>query len=380
MIHRVLIAEFVSGGGLGDLRGGPAGRPIRDVDAVARGSVSDQSPFDCLLREGIAMRDALVEDVGLFADVFVVDPGRPTAIGKHTAAPASGPGESLGDGLGKDLGEGLGRRWLAQYHRLRCDAMIVVAPEIDGHLGQLIRDLRIGGATVLAPPNHVVEMASDKWLTAQWLERNNLPHPTTSLRLPNRRHDSDWISKPRDGCGSMNIRRWTANETDHDGGIGNNAGSADGNNLYQAYVDGQHVSVSIIGNGKHHHVLHPVTQRIDPVTFAYRGGGMMCGATISGQNKIDRARGLAQRVASAIGPFCGWIGVDMVLGSGSRGDDDANDDVIEINPRLTTSYVGLRRDCDVNLFRWMIDPESDPSAIDDIVWRGRANWSVELGV
>jgi predicted ATP-grasp superfamily ATP-dependent carboligase len=37
-------------------------------------------------------------------------------------------------------------------------------------------------------------------------------------------------------------------------------------------------------------------------------------------------------------PF-GYIGVDLVLGADPDGQDDH---VIEINPRLTTSYVGLR--------------------------------------
>ena len=34
----------------------------------------------------------------------------------------------------------------------------------------------------------------------------------------------------------------------------------------------------------------------------------------------------------------GWVGVDMILGSCDDGHDDR---VLEINPRLTTSFVGL---------------------------------------
>ena len=35
----------------------------------------------------------------------------------------------------------------------------------------------------------------------------------------------------------------------------------------------------------------------------------------------------------------GYVGVDLVLGRAPDGSEDA---VIEINPRLTTSYIGLR--------------------------------------
>jgi predicted ATP-grasp superfamily ATP-dependent carboligase len=46
----------------------------------------------------------------------------------------------------------------------------------------------------------------------------------------------------------------------------------------------------------------------------------------------------------------GYIGVDMVVGR-----SEAEDAVIEINPRLTTSYVGLRTICQENLAQAMLD-------------------------
>ena len=42
----------------------------------------------------------------------------------------------------------------------------------------------------------------------------------------------------------------------------------------------------------------------------------------------------------------GYFGVDLVLGAAADGSEDA---VIEINPRLTTSYIGLRRLARFNL-------------------------------
>jgi predicted ATP-grasp superfamily ATP-dependent carboligase len=41
-----------------------------------------------------------------------------------------------------------------------------------------------------------------------------------------------------------------------------------------------------------------------------------------------------------LAPTVGYVGVDLVLGEADDGKDDV---VIEVNPRLTTSYVGLRR-------------------------------------
>jgi len=47
----------------------------------------------------------------------------------------------------------------------------------------------------------------------------------------------------------------------------------------------------------------------------------------------------------------GYVGVDLVLGP----NDDGNEDwVIEINPRLTTSYIGLRVVAKANLAEAML--------------------------
>ena len=47
----------------------------------------------------------------------------------------------------------------------------------------------------------------------------------------------------------------------------------------------------------------------------------------------------------------GYFGIDMVLGDDADGSRDA---VIEVNPRFTTSYVGLRAAANVNLVAAML--------------------------
>ena len=52
-----------------------------------------------------------------------------------------------------------------------------------------------------------------------------------------------------------------------------------------------------------------------------------------------RATRLSDEAVRAVAGLQGYVGVDVVLGPARDGSLDA---VIEINPRLTTSYVGLR--------------------------------------
>jgi predicted ATP-grasp superfamily ATP-dependent carboligase len=61
----------------------------------------------------------------------------------------------------------------------------------------------------------------------------------------------------------------------------------------------------------------------------------------------ERAVDLATSAVRAGLPQAGgYLGVDLVLGRHPRGADDF---VIEVNPRITTSYVGLRAAYDTNL-------------------------------
>ncbi len=59
-----------------------------------------------------------------------------------------------------------------------------------------------------------------------------------------------------------------------------------------------------------------------------------------------RATELADRALEALPAALGYVGVDLVLGKAADGSEDY---VIEINPRLTTYYVGLRAASEDNL-------------------------------
>ena len=74
----------------------------------------------------------------------------------------------------------------------------------------------------------------------------------------------------------------------------------------------------------------------------------------------------AQRIAAAaidgLTGLFGYLGVDVVLG------DDGRDWAIEINPRLTTSYVGLRALAETNLAAAMLDMAHGKTP--DLRWHG----------
>jgi predicted ATP-grasp superfamily ATP-dependent carboligase len=93
--------------------------------------------------------------------------------------------------------------------------------------------------------------------------------------------------------------------------------------------------------------LAPCAQRLsDDGRFRYLGGKLPLAGGLAA-----RATTLATRALDAMPVAVGYVGVDLVLGRDPHGSEDV---VIEINPRLTTSYVGLRAAADVNLAQAMV--------------------------
>jgi predicted ATP-grasp superfamily ATP-dependent carboligase len=108
--------------------------------------------------------------------------------------------------------------------------------------------------------------------------------------------------------------------------------------ILQPYLGGRAVSVACLGG-----VPLPAAEQCLSTDgrFHYQGGRVPLPPSLA-----VRAQRLAARAVAAIPGLCGYVGVDLVLGEPTDGSNDA---VIEINPRLTTSYVGLRRLARCNL-------------------------------
>lgn len=68
-------------------------------------------------------------------------------------------------------------------------------------------------------------------------------------------------------------------------------------------------------------------------------------------NLAVRAERLARAAVAALPPVSGYFGIDLILGPATDGTQDV---VIEVNPRLTFSYVALRQLATSNLAAAML--------------------------
>jgi tyramine---L-glutamate ligase len=213
---------------------------------------------------------------------------------------------------------------------------LVVAPECDGLLAERCRWVEEEGGRLLGPSSAAVRLTGDKLELSRHLLARGVPTPPT-WPWPGEPPPSAFplVCKPRHGAGSQ-ATFLVRDEGELSRCVGRaRAEGWHGEMIVQPHVPGRAASVAFL-TGPGRRVALPAAEQIlsDDGRFHYEGGRL---PLPDGLNR--RARRLAERAAAAVEGLCGYVGVDLVLGEEA---DGSGDRVIEINPRLTTSYVGLR--------------------------------------
>jgi predicted ATP-grasp superfamily ATP-dependent carboligase len=223
------------------------------------------------------------------------------------------------------------------------DWTLVIAPEIGGVLTERCRRITALGGRPLASPPRLIELASDKHATAEHLRQAGVPAPKGIPFTLGERWPSDFsypaIWKPRDGAGSAGLRY-----VEHSGGAIPPPDGRPGR-LEEFQGPGTAASVAFLCGPEACIPLPPCGQQLDD-GFHYLGGWLPLAPALA-----RRATRLAQKAIQSLPEPLGYVGLDLVLG---RQEDGRGDVVIEINPRLTTSYIGLRAACRENLAEAML--------------------------
>jgi predicted ATP-grasp superfamily ATP-dependent carboligase len=304
---------------------------------VTGGGLWEEALPSSLARQGDMMARALLADLQRVPNVWVTtsrDRRLPPLSGVSVIAPASG----------EDA--------LALYSRgaRAADAAWPVAPETNGVLERLSsRTLELGKILLGCRPD-AVRLAASKHATAFALRAAGLPVvPTFAAGDRVAPLPGPWVVKPDDGVvcdGALLVTDWRAA-----------AGRlADGSRslVAQPWIAGQAVSLSLLCRDGDARLLSGNRQHIRIVDTR----PMLEGITV---NAIpDRDGTLAQlgrRIAAVIPGLWGYVGVDLVLA-------DAGPIVLEINPRLTTSYCGLRDVLGINPAALVLDGTLVPMEAD----------------
>jgi tyramine---L-glutamate ligase len=220
------------------------------------------------------------------------------------------------------------------------DQTLLIAPEFNDILAQRCRWVEEIGGRLLGPSAAAVGLTADKLLLSHHLHAAGVPTPARA-RLPGP-ISYPAVLKPRDGAGSQATFLVRNSE-----GLTRCSQQAvaegwHGELILQAFVPGTPASVAfLVGPGGCVPLLPAAQHLSDDGRFHYRGGSVPLSAEL-----CERAVAVAQRAVEAVPGLRGYVGVDIVLGE--------TDQVIEINPRLTTSYIGLSTLAETNLAEAML--------------------------
>ncbi|MCR4418685.1 MAG: ATP-grasp domain-containing protein [Clostridia bacterium] len=235
-----------------------------------------------------------------------------------------------------------------------CEAVVLIAPETGRRLEELTSLAERERKPVLGSTSLGVRKAADKAAAAGLLSRRGIPVPggrSFPLRAVREVAGSlcyPVVVKPLDGAGT------TATFLVRDGARLREAveqieaASAVSAFLVQDYVPGEAVSVSLLvlpGTGRclALSLNRQLVYLDERGVFRYRGVSVPYA-----HPQAQKALSLAARVPAALPGLAGYVGVDMVLGP-------AGPVVLEVNPRITDSWVALARVSKTNLAAALLD-------------------------
>jgi hypothetical protein len=228
----------------------------------------------------------------------------------------------------------------------RTDGVLLIAPELGDRLLERSRWVQRHGGRLLSPDPEFIELAADKSRTAQLLAGAGVGVPRARRLGPGEPLPADFplpaVLKPNDGVGSLETHLVTDQAEAR-----RLRACYPGLRRVEVFCPGLPVSVLAVCGPQRRLLLPACRQRItSDGQFHYLGGAFPLAAALS-----RRAGRLARQALAALPRTQGFVGVDMILG---EAEDGSRDVVLEVNPRLTTSYVGLRRATTSNLAAAML--------------------------
>jgi hypothetical protein len=237
------------------------------------------------------------------------------------------------------------------------DAIYVIAPETGQTLQSLVEISEKTGKISLNSESCAIEKAADKTVFYETIQKFTSTPKTVVLNLADGLKKAKQtiheelgypvVLKPADGVSCSGLS-FVTQETQLAKAVEKIcAESTSKRFIAQEFIHGEAGSVSLISTGKKAKALSLNKQNIilagSDASSSYEGG------VIPFDHRLKQeAFKAAEKVADAFPGLKGYIGVDLVL-------TENKSFIVDFNPRLTTSYVGLRRAANFNVAEAIIN-------------------------
>jgi len=217
------------------------------------------------------------------------------------------------------------------------DLFWLIAPESDGILLNLAQLAIAANAEVLLSNPATLAICADKFATYQALVKRAIPIVETRVLGQGADGlDDNVVVKIADGVGCLDSFQVNAEQLP--------AAVAELNDpqryVLQPYISGQAASLScLFKHGQAWLICYNHQQIVlEQGRFSLRG----CLVNVQ-TDKLDFYRNLINEIAEAMPGLWGYVGIDIIESA------ELGSLVLEINPRLTSSYVGIRQATGINV-------------------------------
>jgi tyramine---L-glutamate ligase len=283
--------------------------------------------------EGKAMLEAILDDLnGLKVDYLL---SKNLRLNYHSSCKPIFLDEDLLDWLENNI--------------INYDACLPIAPEEDFILYKITRIIEEKGVKVIGSNSDAVKICSDKYKLFKALKLE-LPIIDTERVFFNEigsyksyfDDSNKKILKPADGvsCSGVHI----VNSFDDFKSSSLNIKTYLPYFIMQDFVEGISSSVSILTDGDK---VIPLTLNLQNIHF-FEGKIEYIGGLVPFDHDLDyRAKEISKKAVKSIKGLKGYVGIDLILADSVH--------LVEINPRITTSYIALKHILDFNLSKTLIN-------------------------
>jgi predicted ATP-grasp superfamily ATP-dependent carboligase len=310
-LKKIFVCEFITGGGL----------------------CAAQLP-ESLAKEGALIRDTLLRDLSQLPYTVNTTVDARLNLPEHCA-------ECVVVQAHDDI-------WKILEAQIKlADAVWVIAPETDGVLHYITQMVTSQGKLVLGCGLSAIKITGEKMATCLALEAAGITTiPTYTFENWPKSHWI-WLAKPNDGAGCNDTACFN-NADDLEDWIEQHDKQL--THVIQAYQPGEAASIScVIKKGKAR-LLSCNTQIIEINNHMLS----LKGCIVNGMREYwQQFEIVANQIAKAFPDLAGYVGIDVIV-------DNDEIIVVEINPRLTTSYASLREATGANPAELIINTLTQP--------------------
>jgi len=309
---RLLVFEYITGGGF-----------------------NNQSLPASLLQEAYLMRNALLDDISAISkiELLILQDER---VEKNSSINCLNPTYLLvsqEDNLAQ----------LLEAKRPAYDAVWLIAPETDGVLAKWCQFFAQQGKELATCAQQAVEICQDKYATTKRLQQEFIPVVPSYLFSSSGKIEANSVLKVNDsvGCDQVYLleseQQWCHLSSRLD---------AEKQYILQPYIIGKNLSLScLFYRGKAYFICcNEQHVKIHAMQF------ILIACTVNVQpEKRQQYQLLCQQIAEAIPGLFGFVGIDFIQ------TETGGDFILEINPRLTTSYAGIKLALGLNIAECVLE-------------------------